>query len=1033
MEFRLLGPVEVWTDDRQLPIGGSLQRRLLAALLLHANRVVATERLIELLWGPQPPKTARADLQGRISNLRRVLASAGDRLSFRPPGYALSVAPAELDLHEFMRLADEGRHRLAVGDVEEASLALAAALALWRGPPLDGVEGLGAEAARLEERRLAALEDRIETDLRLGRHGTLVAELTALVAEQPIRERLRGHLMLALYRSGRQAEALAAFRELRGRLVEELGVEPSPPLQRLHERILATGPELDAPAVVSPSGVAQPLSNGSRAPPTTGPAPVPSQLPPGVWELTGRTEEIASLRAPLLAAGAADGPVVCAVSGKAGSGKTTLAVRVGHELIPSFPDGQLYVNLHGMDAGSVLPAREALAGFLRAFGVVDARLPDTVAERSALYRSLLAGRRVLVVLDDAASERQVRPLLPSQPGCGAIVTSRAPLSGLETARQLRLDVLQPDDAVQLLGRVAGHDRVAAEPEAADEIVRLCGCLPLGVLIAGARLAARRGWPLRVLAARLGDERRRLDELVSGDLEVRASIELSYRALDERERRGVRLLGLLGLPDFAPWLLAPVLDGSVAEGERMIDRLADAQLLDFAGVDATGQVRYRLHDLVRLFARERAEAEDAAGERTEAVRQVLGQLLALVDTASAREPTGIISLRTTLAGAGRVDRQLAEVLLRSSQAWFNAERATLVAAVERAGDLGLDDLACDLAAACVSSWFRVHNHFEVWERTHRAVLDATRRTGNLRGQAMMLAGLGQLYHELDRFGEGDEYLQQALDLFRQLGDRRAEAAALAGLGMAHREQGHYAEALRLLKEALGIYRALSDDAGIASVAYETGVVHRETGRLGEAMAALREALAAYRAIGSRRGEALMLRSIGLVYRATGELAHAEQLCSQALEMFVDIGDRLSEAYGVQALAKVHIRQGRGREDLEALTTCLAAFRELRDRFGEALALRTLGELYLAEGALDLAVRYLDQALLLWDELKLPVFRARTLRDLAALQRKRGDLTAADATLREALEIFGLHGSREYAELTSRDSVHGVERAGSVGQP
>jgi DNA-binding SARP family transcriptional activator/tetratricopeptide (TPR) repeat protein len=1016
MEFRLLGPVEVWTDDgRQLPIRGSLQRRLLAALLLHANRVVATERLIELLWGPQPPKTARADLQGRISTLRRVLTPADDRLRFRPPGYALSVAPAELDLHEFMRLADEGRHRLAIGDAEEASRALAAALALWRGPPLDGVEGLGAEAARLEERRLAALEDRIETDLRLGRHGTLVAELAALVAEQPIRERLRGHLMLALYRSGRQAEALAAFRELRGRLVEELGVEPSPPLQRLHERILASGPELDAPAAASPS-------DESWAPATTAPAPVPSQLPPGVWELTGRTEEIASLRAPLLAAGAADGPVVCAVSGKAGSGKTALAVRVGHELIPSFPDGQLYVNLHGMDVGSVLPAREALAGFLRALGVDDARLPDTVEERSALYRSLLAGRQVLVVLDDAASERQVRPLLPSQPGCGAIVTSRTPLSGLETARQLRLDVLQPDDAVKLLARAAGDERVAAEPEAADEIVRLCGCLPLGVLIAGARLAARPGWPLGVLAARLGDERRRLDELVSGDLEVRASVELSYRGLNERERRGFRLLGLLGLPDFASWLLAPVLDGSVADAERMVERLDDAQLLDFAGVDATGQVRYRLHDLVRLFARERAEEEDAAGERTEAVRRVLGQLLALVDTASAREPSGIISLRTNLADPGRVDRQLAEVLLRSPLAWFDAERAALVAAVERAGELGLDDLGCDLAAACVSSWFRVHNHFEVWERTHRAMLDATRRTGNLRGQAVMLAGLGQLYHELDRFGDGDEYLQRALVLFRQLGDRRAEAAALAGLGMAHREQGHYAEALRLLEEALGIYRALPDDAGIASVAYETGVVHRETGRFEEAMAALHEALAAYRVLGSRRGEGLMLRSIGLVHRATGELAQAERLCSQALEIFVGLGDRLSEAYGVQALAKVHIRQGRGREDLEALTACLAAFRELYDRFGEALALRTLGELYLADGALHLAARYLEQALALWDELKLPVFRARTLRDLAALHRHRGDLAAADATLREALEIFGLHGSREYVELTSRVSAH-----------
>jgi DNA-binding SARP family transcriptional activator len=1014
MEFRLLGPVEAWTDGRQLPVRGSLQRRLLAALLLHANRVLATERLIELLWGEQPPKTARADLQGRISNLRRVLDPAGDRLRFRPPGYALSVAPAELDLQEFMRLADEGRHRLAVGEVEEASRALAAALALWRGPPLDGVEGLGAEAARLEERRLAALEDRIEADLRLGRHGTLVAELTALVAEQPIRERLRGHLMLALYRSGRQAEALAAFRDLRGRLVEELGVEPSPPVQRLHERILVTGPELDAPA--------PPLPDDFPAPPPAGPAPVPSQLPPAVWELTGRAEEIASLREPLLRAGTADGPVVCAVSGKGGSGKTALAVRVGHELAPSFPDGQLYVNLRGLDAGSVLDAREALAGFLRALGVDDARLPEAMAERSALYRSLLAGRQVIVVLDDATSERQVRPLLPSQPGCGAIVTSRVTLSGLETATQLRLDVLQQADAVRLLARVAGQERVAAEPEAAQEIVRLCGWLPLGVLIAGARLAARRGWPLRVLAARLGDERRRLDELASGDLEVRASVELSYRGLDDHERRGFRLLGLLGLPDFAPWLLAPPLGGSVADAERMVERLADAQLLDFAGVDASGQVRYRLHDLVRLFARERAEAEDSPEERTEAVRQVLAQLLALVDMASAREPSGIISLRTIQADPGRVDRQLAEALLRSPRAWFDDQRAALVVAVERAGELGLDDLACDLAAACVSSWFRVHNHFEVWERTHRAVLDATRRAGNLRGQAVMLAGLGQLHHELDQFSEGDEYLEQALALFRQLGDRRAEAAALAGLGVAHREQGHYVEALRLLQEAWGAYHALADDDGMASVAYETGVVYRETGRFDDATAALREALAAYRATGSRRGEGLMLRSIGLVHRATGALADAEELCSQALEIFVDIGDRLSEAYGVQALAKVHIRQGRGREDLEALTACLAAFRELRDRFGEALALRTLGELYLAEGSLEPAARYFDQALSLWDELKLPVFRARTLRDLAALHRKRGDLATADAILREALEIFGLHGSREYAELTTRASAH-----------
>lgn len=710
-------------------------------------------------------------------------------------------------------------------------------------------------------------------------------------------------------------------------------------------------------------------------------------------------------------------PRLCVIHGMPGIGKSALTLHVAHHLASAFPDGHLYAELCGTDPAQAAPPAGILGGFLHALGVRPTDLPASTAERAAAYRSLLAGRRVLVVLDDAAGDDQVRPLLPGAGPAAVLVNSRRSLPGLDATARIGLEVLGREHTVQLLGRLVGRDRLAAEPSAAAEIARLSGGLPLAVRIVGSRLRSGCRWPLRTLADRLRDEDQRLDELTCGDLDVRARIEAGYRALPERERRVFRRLGLLGSPDFAAWVAGPLLGVDQPSAQRLVERLAEARLLEPLGVDRTGQARYRFHDLVRLYARERAEREVAPEQRRAAVSRLLHTWLTLVCRAGAAEPSGTVHLKPRAADH-TADPALVATLLDRPGDWLAAEHTSLVAAVDLAAGLGLDEQACDLATALVQATFRVNNRFDAWWRTHDTALKAARQAGNRRAEAVLLNGLGQLRYEQDRFADANHHYREALVRFRRLGDVTGQSTALSGIAVASREQGHFAEAMACLEQALPGFEQGGDGAGVAGTHYDLGAILREQGRSEESMAHLRRAATVYRSLGSRRGEALSLRGIGLVHRADGDLALAEERCSQALIILRSTGDRLMTAYAAQALAKVRFRRcpvGAQASALRELRESLLVCRELDDGFGEALVLRTLGELHLSGGELEPAATCLEQALDRWTRLSLPLFRARTLRDLARLHELRGDGPAALAMQREALRTFRRYGTREAAEL------------------
>ncbi|MDQ7905786.1 BTAD domain-containing putative transcriptional regulator [Phytohabitans sp. ZYX-F-186] len=995
MEFRLLGAPEVWVDGRQVELTAGKPMALLAAGLLRANRVVSTSVLVDAVWGDAPPATAAALVQTYVSNLRRALLPGGRPVILtRPPGYLFDVGHDDLDVSRFESLAAAGRAAAAAGEDREAVRTLGQALAIWRGPALDGLRTpvLRQAAEGLEEQRLGMVEERIGAELRLGRSGSLAAELATLVGAHPLRETLRAQQMLVLYRLGRQADALEAYRQARELLRAELGIDPGPELRRMHQAILTGDPALRPPPS-DPVAVTGPE-------PAPGPEPaaeaVPRQLPPAIGELIGRDRQIERLRQLLRRAPAAGQPVCCAITGKAGSGKTALAVAAAHAAGDVFDDGHLYAAFRSADAGE---SGEILAAFLRALGEPASRLPESVEELSGLFRSRIAGRRILILLDNAGPEAQIRPLLPAHGGSAVLLTSRTALMGLDPQGTLGLDVLEPGDALLLLlARLVGAERVAAEPAAADEIVRLCGGLPLAVRTAGARLAVRQRWPLSVLAARLRDEHRRLDELVAGDLEVRASLQLSYSGLPDPTRLAFRRLGVAGVGEFSPWLLEPLLDVAESRAEYFAERLADAQLVDATGVGLDGQVRYGVHDLIRLFAQERADAEEPTADQRHTVERLGRRLLATIADLRARVPSG---------GGPAAD----------AQAWLDQERWLLVQTVERASRLGLHRLAGELCTAVRVS-FRLRNAFEAWWRTHQAALGAARAAGDRLGEANLLRGLGQLRYEQDRLDDAAEFYGRALEAFRELGDLRGQADCLIGLASTHREEGRFPEALRLLDEASRACARLEDTAGLAECAYGIGYVDREVGDFAGAEAALRRALAAYRRIGDRRGEGLTLRSMAMVHRARGELDAAEPLATRAVAVFEEIGDDLLAAYGQQCLAKVRIRQGRPGLAEEPLRAALRVCADLGDRFGAALVTRTIGELHLAAGDLEAAEARLGEAREHWVAMGLDLFRARTDRDLAEVHRRRGDLATAGELHARALATFQRYGSRERHELAAR---------------
>ncbi|WP_424534729.1 AfsR/SARP family transcriptional regulator [Sphaerisporangium viridialbum] len=1036
MEFLLLGPVEAWHRGERLSLGGPKPRALMAALLLSAGRVVSGERLVDALWGDRPPSSANALIQTYVYGLRRALVQAGQDhlLETRPPGYLIRPEHGQLDLRTFEDRVAEGRRHAAEDRHDAAADELRAALALWRGSALGGIgDALRGEAGRLEQTRLSVLEERIGAELAMHREAELVGELTELVWAYPTRERLRGRLMTALYRLGRQADALAVYHEGRRALADELGVDPGAELRHLFEAMLRGDPSPARPGVqrsaapVDPVTPSPPPEAPATSPAGTGGSParpavqeeprqagVPGHLPRGVADFTGRATQIAELTACLNAP--SDTVTVAVISGKGGVGKSALAVKVAHEVTDAYPDGQLYADLRG-GSDSPAPPLEVLGRFLRALGVPPSGIPGTLEECGDAYRSMLAGRRVLVVLDDAGTERQVRPLLPGSPTCAVIVTARKRLVGLAGTSLTDLDVLRADAAVELLSRIVGHARVDAEREAAQRIALLCGHLPLALRTAGARLAARPHWSLQTLATRLADERRRLDELTAGDLEVRASVALSYRGLDAQAKKAFRALGLLGVPDFASWVVAALLGVPEQVGEEVTERLMDAQLVDFVTVDTAQQERYRLHDLLRVYAAERAEAEDPEEERAAAMTRALGGWLWLITRTASRSPSGALPVRRRYTKALPLGAEASERVTAGMSAWFNAEAPALVVAVERAAAMDLHEVACEVSAALCSSSFSVDARFDEWRRTHEAALAAVRRAGDVLGEATLLVGLGQLRNRQDRYPEARGFFHESLPLFRKGGDAHGEAVALAGIGTACREEGDMEQALPHLELAGAAFEELGDDSGTGYAKRLAGSVFLERGDYAAASALLDDALAAFRRLGSKRGEALTLRSTALVHRASGDLRLAETLSARAVELLRETDDVLMEAYAVQSLAKTRIRLGEHDAVLPGLLDALAVCTGQADRFGEALILRTIGELHLARGDLAEAEERLTRSIAVWDDLGLPLFRARSLRDLASVREARGDAAGARALREEALGVFAAFGTREYTELLS----------------
>ncbi|MCI3272342.1 AfsR/SARP family transcriptional regulator [Streptomyces cylindrosporus] len=955
VRFAVLGPVRARRGEEQLSTGSPQQRALLAALLLREGRTATAAELIDALWGEEPPSQALAAVRTYASRLRKVL-DPGVLVS-ESGGYAVrGLAEGAFDLAVAQDLAAEAEKARGAGDLCHAREVLDRALHLWDGETLAGVPGPYAEAqrVRLEEWRLQLLESRLDMDLEQGCHAEAVAELTALTAAHPLRERLRELLMLALYRSGRQAEALAVYADTRRLLADELGVDPRPGLRELQQRILQADP-----------GLAEP--SAPQAAPA--PAPVrPAQLPATVPDFTGRAAFVKELGEVLATA---EGRVmaVSAVAGIGGVGKTTLAVHVAHQARTAFPDGQLYVDLQGAGARSAEP-ETVLGSFLRALGTADSAIPDSLEERAALYRSVLDGRRVLVLLDNARDAAQVRPLLPGTEGCAALVTSRVRMVDLAGAHLVDLDVMSPDEALSLFTKIVGEERVAAEREAALDVVAACGFLPLAIRIAASRLAARRTWTVSVLAAKLADERRRLDELQAGDLAVKATFELGYGALEPAQARAFRLLGLADGPDISLAAAAAVLDLPVEETEDLLEALVDTSLLESA---APG--RYRYHDLVRLYARACAERDEwPPSERDAAMSRLLDFYLAtaagvylierpgdrLVDHLAAPEHPGLVF----------ADRHQA-------QDWLYSEAVCLLACVRQSAGSGSLRRAVDLLWAAVDLAESGTNS-KAYEGVASALREAAREAGDARAEARALITLGYAHSVTGRFDLADEEAALAHELIGAAPDPLAGCWASNILGVIALYQSRHEDGETHINRAIEGFRACDDRAGEAAVLCNLSRIHLATGRTDSAVSLARQGMEMYDAMGHALKGANGRYALGLALTEHGELPEAADRLQEALTVFRDSRQRLWEGMSLFRLAEVDLAAGRPAQAAANAESALTVLRGIGGDWRRAGVLVTLGHGLSGIGQPGRAQVCWREALELFESLDAP--EAETVRPL-----------------------------------------------------
>lgn len=921
---------------------------------MRANRVISRGELVDAVWGQDPPVSAEGGIYTYVAGLRRViepnrsLRGPGRVLVSSGAGYVLHLVPGQPDAVAFEQDLGRSRQLRKGGDFAGAVNALDSALSLWRGIAFAGVPGPFAETerVRLGELRSAAAEERADVLLSLGRHEEVVPDLTAMVADHPLREHMRGLLMIALYRCGRHAEALRVFQDGRRVLAEELGIDPGGDLSRIHQQVLTMDPALavpDGPVVVILRGdaAAGPDDVQRRPRPERTGTPVPAQLPLDAPGFSGRHEELGMLQAMLPDGSGQTVPIV-AISGTAGTGKTALAVRFGRQVARRFPDGQLYINLRGLDpATAPVEPLAALRFFLDALGVAPHRIPSDTDARSALFRSLLDGKQMLIVLDNARNVAQVRPLLPGSPGSLVVVTSRNEMTGLvaaEGAVPLTLDVLSDAEAHEMLARRLGHDRVAAEPEAATEITASCARLPLALSIAVGRAAARPKRPLTELAAELRDARGRLDALEAGDpmTNVRAVLSWSYDQLSAPAARMFRLLGVHPGPDISLSAAASLAGMPRAE--------AGAALRELTRTHMAAEylpARFTFHDLLRAYAAEAAERHDPEPERRAATERVLDHYLHTAMTASSRfspgrSPLPLNGPRPGVLPADMTDRDQA-------MAWFDAEVAVLLALISYAAANGFDTHAWQIPWT-LGPYFSRRGYWQSYEATQQTALAAARRLDDPLALAHAHYLLGHAQAEMGNYEMAGPNVRQALDLFRGLGDRGNEAYVLNGLAGMLEKQERFTEALAVALDALRMLKAVGHWWTQATLENGVGWLYAHLGQYDQALTHCQRALSLHRESGHRGGAADTLDSLGFVYLRLEDTAQAKAHYTRAIEAYREISSPFGEGNSLVGLGDALLAEG----DREAAA---AAWREsvaILDRLPHALAdevrarLRDLGE-------------------------------------------------------------------------------------------
>jgi DNA-binding SARP family transcriptional activator/tetratricopeptide (TPR) repeat protein len=864
---------------------------VLGVLLVEANKVVSTDQLLECAWGEQRPKRGRETVYNYLSRLRSALRSATDqvRLDRQSGGYLLAVDEQAIDVHQFRHLVSQAR---STHDDLRAVELFEHAVRLWRSEPLSGLDTPWATGLRatLDNERAAAELDYVDTAFRCGQHTELLPSLFARATQFPLDERVAGQMMLALYRNGRQADALEHYQRLRHRLADELGTDPGPDVQDLHQRILTADPSLAAPGAVSV------LAPGVGV--------VPRQLPAAVAHLVGRVQELAALTAQVDAAAGGGTVVITSVGGTAGIGKTALAVYWAHQVRDRFPDGQLYVNLRGFDAEAQKPTgpAEAVRGFLTALGIPPQLIPPGVEAQVALYRSLLDGKRILVLLDNARDAQQVRPLLPSTAGAVALVTSRNQLSGLvamDSALPIRLDLLTHDEALELLARRIGPGSVAAEPGAAQQIINRCARLPLALTIAATR-AAQTGFPLSTLAAELAEASQRLDVLSADDpaSEVRAVFSCSYQALTPPAARLFRLLGLHAGPDISAAAAASL---AALPPPRVRGLLAELTRTGLLTEHAPG--RYLFHDLLRLYATDQATTIDADQQRHTAVHRLLDHYLHSAHAAArqlepARDALTLPPPQPSITPENPANHQQA-------QAWYTTERAALLAAIGHAADAGFDTHTWQLARSLVAFLDR-RGHWHDLANIGAAALAAADRLADQAAQAIAHRILARAHFRLGRLDDVNTHLHDALDLFHRTGDLVGQADTHIEIARLRNRQGPAAitEALHHVQQAEILHRATGDPLGQAQVLNATGWNHARRGQHAQAIACLERVIPQLQEFDDREGQIIAWESLGYAHHQLNDHGQAATCYQRALDICHDLRDRYLEAVVLDRLGDTH---------------------------------------------------------------------------------------------------------------------------------